>query len=249
MNIDYDRFTRVLTRCVEVATDPAQPPILASVYKAMAEEKITTFLSAAKKVDTALTAFTKENREALKALDTLDAPYRVARAAVLAVLPETVLPDALKSQRTDTDKLNAIERLLDLIDDHAGQPWADNLLQGELGQKAPAAVKEINEAITAGKDRVTALTARAAAYGPAYEAYLAFKRVVRNACGPGSKEYRRIHLRASPGSAGKAEAGADATDGEPAPTGEAGAGNTVSTPPGGGAPEPAPGGQNENLPA
>jgi len=249
LNIDYDRFTRILTRCAELATDPAQPPILGSVYKAMAEEKITKFLTASKKVDAALTAFAKENREALKALDALDAPYRVARAAVLAVLPEAVLPDTLKSQPTDTDKLNAIERLLDVIDDNAGKPWADTLLQGPFGQQAPGTIKEINEAITASTARSAALTDRAAAYGPAYEVYLAFKRVVRNACGPGSKEYRRIHLRASPGSAGKGEAGADATDGEPAPSGEAGAGDTVSTPAGGGAPEPVPGGQNDSPPA
>ena len=249
MNIDYDRFTRILTRCAELATDPAQPPILGSVFKAMAEEKITTFLSAAKKVDAALTAFAKENREALKALDALDAPYRVARAAVLAVLPGTVLPDTLKSQPTDTDKLNAIERLLDVIDDNAGKPWADTLLQGPFGQQAPGTIKEINEAITASTARSAALTDRAAAYGPAYEVYLAFKRVVRNACGPGSREYRRIHLRASPASAGQEDGGPEAPSSEATPSGDAGAGNTVSTPAGGGMPEPAPPAQNDNLPA
>jgi len=38
--------------------------------------------------------------------------------------------------------------------------------------------------------------ARAAAYGLAYEKYLAFKRVVRDAYGPSSKQYPRIHVRA-----------------------------------------------------
>jgi hypothetical protein len=32
---------------------------------------------------------------------------------VLAVAPETKLPDTSKSQKTDTDQLNAIEELLD----------------------------------------------------------------------------------------------------------------------------------------
>jgi hypothetical protein len=35
-------------------------------------------------------------------------------------------------------------------------------------------------------------------YGSTYEKHLGFKRVVRDAYGPASKQYRRIHLRASP---------------------------------------------------
>jgi hypothetical protein len=220
--IDYDRFVRVLTRCVELGADATLPPILGHVYKETAEGPITAFLAANKAVDTAMTAYSKENREALRALSDLDGPYRVARSAVLAMVPETVLPDTLKSYPTDTDKLNAIERLLDIVDDHAGKPWADTLLQGELGQKAPKTVKELTEAIAANKELGQVTMARAAAYGPAYEVYLRFKRVVRDTRGPGSKEYRRIHLRASPGAAGKDEAPAndtpedDAAPGEPA---------------------------------
>jgi hypothetical protein len=226
-NIDYDRFVRVLTRCVELGADAAQPPIIGHVYKETAEGPITAFLAANKAVTAAMTAYAKENREALKALADLDVPYRAARSAVLAMMPETVLPDTLKSQPTDTDKLNAIERLLDVVDDHAGKPWADTLLQGEFGQKAPATVKELNEAITANKELGQSTMARAAAYGPAYEVYLRFKRVVRDTRGPGSKEYRRIHLRASPGAGGKEDAPVD-----DAPEDNAAPGAPPSPPPG-----------------
>jgi hypothetical protein len=210
-NIDYERFVRILSRCMELAADSKQPQIIGLVYKETTEAPVAAFLAADKAVTTATGAFAKEQHEALKALDDMDTPYRVARSAVLAVLPDTVLPDTLKKRPTDTDKLNAIEGLLDVVDDHVGKGWADELLNGEFGQKAAQTVKELNEAIAANKDLGKVIAARATAYGPAYEAYLRFKRVVRDALGPSSKEYRRIHLRASPGAAANGEVPAGET--------------------------------------
>jgi hypothetical protein len=115
----------------------------------------------------------------------------VAAAFVVGV----VLPDTLKAQRTDTDQVDAIEDLVAIVDEHAGEPWAEVIASGEFGQKAPQTIKEIHEAIEANKGLSEARTARAAAYGPAYEAYLKFKRVVRDALGPASKQYKRIHFR------------------------------------------------------
>ena len=117
--------------------------------------------------------------------------------------------------------MNAIEKLLDVLDEHVGQPWADDLIQGEFGTKGAKAVKELNESIAANKALNKAQMARAQAYGPAYEKYLRFKRVVRDALGPSSKQYRRIHLRASSGdvegdSAPPASAGAPAPASPPA---------------------------------
>lgn len=238
MSIDYDRFERVTTRCVEVGTDPGLPSIIGLLFKETAEAPIQAFLQASTAVDSAMSAFGRENREALDALNKLDGPYRSARSAVLAVLPETVLPSTLKSQPTDTDKLNAIERLVDVIDDHMGKAWADVLLAGDFGQQAPKAVKELNEAIAANKALSKAIGARAAAFGPAYEVYLRFKRVVRDTLGPGSKEYRRIHLRASPGSGGQGGGEEGGNTGSPA-GGEGGsAGGSGSGGEGGEAPSP-----------
>lgn len=199
MTIDYERFARVITRSVEVGTEPDANAVVVTVYKETLADAAAAYLAAEAAVSTAMTAFAKENREALEALASLDAPYRLARATVLAILPETNLPDTLKSQPTDTDQLNAIARLLDVIDDYVGKEWADTLLAGEFGTRAPKASQELTESIAANKALSKAKMDRAAAYGPTYEKYIRFKQVVRNAYGPGSKQYRRIHLRASPG--------------------------------------------------
>jgi len=201
LSINYGRFARVLTRSIEIAAEEGANPVVVAVFKATLEEDVKAYLALDNAVSDATTALTKENREAFAALATLDAPYRVARSALVAVLPDTDLPDTLKSLPTDTDQLNAIERLIDLIDDHVGTPWADALLKGEFGEKAPKTATEIQEAIAANKALSKAQSSRAAAYGPTYEKYIKFKRVVRDAYGPGSKQYRRIHLRASPGAA------------------------------------------------
>lgn len=206
MTIDYGRFARVLTRSIEVAEEPDAHAVVVSVFKETLEASAAAYLGLERAVSTAMSAFAKENREGLAALAALDAPYRVARAAVLAILPETVLPDTLKSLPTDTDQLNAISSLLDIIDDHVGKEWADLLLNGEFGTKAAQATRELTEAIAANKDLSKARSDRAAAYGPTYERYLRFKQVVRNAYGAGSKQYRRIHLRSSPGATDASEA-------------------------------------------
>jgi hypothetical protein len=218
MSIDYERFARVLHRCKEVADDPEINEVVKHVHKQVLASPAEEFLAADATLGARMVAYERENTEALKALGDLDGPYRIARSTLIAIHPETAkaVPDTLKSLPTDTDKLRAIERLLDTIDDHIGTEWADALLKGEFGAKAAKALKEINEGIAANKSLSDATGARSKAYGPAYEKYLAFKRVVRDALGPGSKHYRRIHLRASPGAAA-----ASATDAMPEPVAEA----------------------------
>lgn len=205
MSIDFERLTRYLLRCKEVADEPGMNPIVAAVYKEALDGPATAYLTAYDGVSKAIAAYEKEDGEARKALGDLDSPYRVARSAVMTIRPETAkaLPDTLKSLPTDTDQLAAITKLLDVIDDSAGSPWADALLKGEFGVNA-AALKEVSEGIASNKALSAAQAERAKTYGPAYEKYLGFKRVVRNAFGPGSKQYKRIHMRASPG-AGDAE--------------------------------------------
>ena len=205
--INYERFKRLLTRCEEIAAEPIMNVGVVNVYTGVLKPVGDTFLKAHENVIAAESAFGKENHEAVAALGGLDASYRVARSVVLAFVPEVVLPATLKVQPTDTDKLNAIEALLDVLDDHAAETWADEQLKGEFGVAGAKAVKEINEAIAANKALAKAREVRAASYGPAYEKFMAFKRVVRNALGSKSKQYKRIHLRnAEAGSNGKGEA-------------------------------------------
>jgi hypothetical protein len=201
-NIDYKRFGRVLGRCNEIATAKGAKPTIVRVYNDVLKKSADDYLAAQKAMVAAESAAGKETKEASTALADIDRPYREARAVTLAFIPTLKVPDTLKRQATDTDKVNGIEDLLDAIDDHTGAAWADELLTGNFGLKAPAVVKEINEAIAANKDLANAREARAQSFGPAYEKYLAFKRVVREAEGPQSKEYKRIHLAAPVGGAG-----------------------------------------------
>ncbi|MDC0748924.1 hypothetical protein [Polyangium mundeleinium] len=195
--IDYKRFHRVLTRSEELGVAPDARQVVSRVYADVLKAAAAAFLGAHKSVVAGESAAGKEGTEAAAALESIDRPYREARAVALAYVPTLRVPDTLKRQPTDTDKMTAIEALLDAIDDHVGSAWADDIVNGEFGKLAPQVVKEINESIDANKDLANAKQARAAAYGPAYEKYLAFKRVVRAAHGPASKEYKRIHLRAS----------------------------------------------------
>jgi hypothetical protein len=218
--IDYGSFTRLLLRCREVAEEPGMKTSVVTVYDAVLKDRATSYLTAADAFTAAETSFAKENKESLAALAELDGPYREARSVMLAIKPETKLPDTLKVQPTDTDKLKAIEDLLDAIDDHVGEDWADKLLQDAFAVKAPQTIKEVNEAIAANKALSQAQEKRAEAYGPAYERYLRFKRVVREALGSKSKQYKRIHLRSAAGGAEGGSGGEGGGQGPtPAPTG------------------------------
>lgn len=123
-------------------------------------------------------------------------PYGEARSVLRAYVPHVTLPETLKGAPTDTDRKNAIEQLVDAVDDHAGQAWADEILAGPVGTQASQVIQELNEAIHADSALSIAQTERAKAHGLAYERYLAFKHVVRSAYGPKSPQYRSIHLRA-----------------------------------------------------
>ncbi|MFO0759263.1 MAG: hypothetical protein U0359_22415 [Byssovorax sp.] len=213
--IDYARFSRILHRCEEIAEEPGMKTSVVLVYQQVLAPLLKTYLFADDAVTAAESSFAKENHEASAALVALDGPYREARSVTAAFVTGVVLPDTLKSQRTDTDKMSAIEDLIGVIDDHAGETWADSLAQGAFGKKGPETMKEIMEAIEANKELTEARKARAAAYGPAYEAYLKLKRVVRDVCGPTSKQYKRIHFRDTNGAA-KAEA-PPVTNGAPVP--------------------------------
>lgn len=218
--IDYGRLARVLARCEEVANEPGIHAVIARVYNDVLKPASKVFRGAHADIAAKEGAQKKESREARDALEALDRPYRSARATVLAFIPHKKLPETLKVQPTDTDKLIAIEGLLDAIDEHAGKGggWADDLAETEFGKLGPQTLKELNEAIAADKELAAAREARAAAFGPAYEKYLAYKRVVRETLGNKSKQYKRIHVRVSV-SAPEGETG-DA--GAPTPTQGAG---------------------------
>ncbi|AKT43164.1 hypothetical protein [Chondromyces crocatus] len=216
-SIDYSRFSRVLERCEEVASEPGMKMSVVRVYEGALREAATAFLAAHEAVKKSEASYRREQREPAGALLTLDRPYREVRARVLAFAPESVLPDSLRVQQSDMERLDAIEKMIDTLDDHAGETWADELAQGTFGQLAARTVKVLNEASSTDWRLAAAQEARAAGYGPAFERYLRFKRAVREALGPKSRQFQRIHLR-TPNSADTGPETQPEPRGEPPPS-------------------------------
>lgn len=196
--VEYDLMFRLLSRAAEISAEPSMNAGVVSVYNGVLKPAADAFQKAHYDVADAAGANGKESREAGEAFAGLDAHYKVARSVVLAFVPEAVLPKTLGALKTDTDKLNAIERLLDVLNDHAGEAWADQILSGDFGTLGAQAVKELDESIAANKALAKARDVRAEALGPAYEKFIAWKRVVRAALGSTSKQYKRIHVRSGP---------------------------------------------------
>jgi hypothetical protein len=196
--MDYARMVRVLCRCTEIAEASNVKAIVKTTYDGVLKGPAETFLNADRAVTKAQSASAKEAKEAAVALETLDQPYREARSVVKAFIPTAKVPATLKQLPTDTDRLNAIDVLFEVVDDYQATTWALELATGSFGQKVKPTITELQEAIAASKALADARTTRAAAFDPAYEAYMRFKRVVRDAFGAKSIEYKRIHLRGSP---------------------------------------------------
>lgn len=194
MPIAHSHLCRLLNRCTEVANEPDAPPVVVQVYANVLKDPLAAYLAKATAFVAKNDAWRKENSEALQALKGFDVVYNTARAGLVAVHPNETVPDTLKSAHTDTDKGMAIEELLHAVEKHKAEPWAEALLSGEFGMKAPVVVTEIDQAVQASKELAAACDARAAAFGQSYEKFLAFKRVVRSAFGPKSKQYHRIHV-------------------------------------------------------
>lgn len=195
--LNYAHLNRLLLRAEEVANEPGMNPVVKSIYDHTLKPKAEPYRAAFNAIAAAQSKSKKEGNEAETAVKALEPHYKTARSAVLAIEPSTVLPKTLSAQTTDTDTLYAIEQLIDAVDDYVGQTWADKLLSGDFGTASKKAVSELVESIAANKDLSTAINDRAKAFGPAYEAFIPFKRVVRDACGPSSKQYRRLHMRAA----------------------------------------------------
>jgi hypothetical protein len=85
-----------------------------------------------------------------------------------------------------------------LLKEYETQDWADALLKGPYGQLAPSTLKELSEAIAATRAMFDIRKTRADLLDPVHEAYMRYKRVVRDSIGKTSHEYRRIHVRAAP---------------------------------------------------
>lgn len=197
--VDLDKMARLLVRCEEIALAPDAKTMVKTTYLGVLEEPAHAFMDANRAVVKIESLQAKEMREANVALERLDQPYREARSVVKAFVPTAKVPLTLKQLTTDTDRLQAIGGLLDVLKEYESATWAGELMGGVFGQTAASAMNELAEAIAASRALADARKTRTDALEPAYEAYLRFKRVVRDAIGSKSHEYRRIHIRSSSG--------------------------------------------------
>lgn len=192
MAVSYDLLRRQLERADESLTQPELPAALRSLHAARVAGPAAAYRAAYDALVRAEDAAAKERREMREAVTGIAAAYRFTRALVAGHQPDLVLPDSLTKLTTDTDRKLAIESLLHRIESNAGTAWADELAQTEFATKAAAVVQEIHEDITARASLSKAVEARAVAFGPAYEAMIAYRIAVRAGVGSASPIYRRL---------------------------------------------------------
>src|SRR5690606_31205204 len=134
-----------LRRSAEIAAEEGMSRSVVNVYNDVLKPHAEPYLVLDDAVDRAESAWAREDRESIEAITALYEPYRTARAVLLADEPTLVLPETLSGLRTDTERIEGIEKLIDAVDDHAGTAWADDILLGPLGTKGPDVVREIQE--------------------------------------------------------------------------------------------------------
>lgn len=222
--LEYDFIYRILTRAAEVASEPGMNICVVNAYDGLLKGPSEVFCKAHQDVCDALGSYGKDTRDAVEAFDVLDTHYKLARTMVRAFAPEKILPDTLRSLATDTDKLNAIKSILGALSKHAGEKWADDILAGDFGAQGPKAAKDLEDAIASNKALAQARDARAEAYGLAYEKLVVFRRVVRDALGSRSKQYKRLQLKQRKSAAPEEQGAKPPVEGAP------GTGSTTAPP-------------------
>lgn len=193
--VDYTRFYRLVDRVKEVRVAPGAPPLVVIVYQRATEAPLARFSTAHVGVDDATTRLNQANDEIAKNIEAMKRYSNTALAVIAALLPQTKLPGPLTAQATDTDRRQMLQRLFTIITPHAGEDWADELLQGDFGTLGTLFIGYLNDAIQAANDLQAAKTERAASFEPAWQAFIAFRRVVRSQFGPKARQHRRLQVR------------------------------------------------------
>lgn len=195
MNIRISVFARLCKRCREIMMEAGAPQVFVDIYQSASGQPLQQYSDLTKEVKRARSRANRATKAKDRALGEMDSLFLSARAAVVAVDPGRELPATLKRAPTDTDKREAVEELVEALADHAGEAWADNMAQGAFGQKAPATIQAIDDYIAALNALQKAKAARKAAFASAWEAFLAYKGLVRSTLGAASRQYQRLRLR------------------------------------------------------
>lgn len=208
-HITQKMMYRFLGRAAEIASEQGMSASVTLVYDGVVAADAIEYRT---RHDVVIARMTAANQAKLKVKTTLaafDAPYREARAVVLAFVPGTVVPDTLKTQSTDTDILDAVTALSTIVQSHSSSAWAKQLLNGAFGTLAPELVKDLEALIDANKALALARRERAKAFDTVYPKFLRFKQVVYDTLGATSKQYRRLSQRAK--GKGEEEEGSEET--------------------------------------
>jgi hypothetical protein len=195
--IRFPLLVRLLLRAAEIAEEQGMAKEVTRVYSDVLAPVAVPFCKLHDAVVLAETTVTQKGIQVARSQDVFDPVYRGTRSVVLAFAPGTVLPDTLKVQPTDTDVLYGLATLVSIVKARAGEPWADELMEGQFGTVGAELEAALKESIAARKALAAARQQRVNAYGPAYDRYMAFKHVVRDVLGTSSVQYRRLHPRAA----------------------------------------------------
>jgi hypothetical protein len=149
--VNYNIMYRLLSRATEVAEEPGISNEVKRVHDDLLAPHAIAFCKSHDAVAKAEGAAAKARRKVREELTVFDGYYRAARSVVLAFNPEEKLPDTLKAQTTDTDMLTAVMALSSVVQSHAGEPWADGLLAGLFGTRAPKVIEALKDLIAANK--------------------------------------------------------------------------------------------------
>lgn len=193
-NIGMKKMVQVLGRCGETRASTTVS-LVVSTHDSVLAPKATAFVSAfetAKEAKATL-AVARIARDA--AVSGFERLYLTVKAIIGLHVVGEELPGALSTQTTDTDTKLAIKAALDILNGHHGESWADALVSGDFGTRAPDVIAKITSAIEAAAQLYAAQVAAREAFDVVYPAYLGFKQVVRHMLGSSSPDYRRINVR------------------------------------------------------
>lgn len=238
MNVEFKVFGRLCSRCREIILEVGAPAVLVNIYQTATGPALDGFTAAMRAVKLARTRHRKAVKGMKERLEEMDGLFQSARAAVAAIDPETELPLTLKSQRTDTDKRDALKDLVDELVDRTGETWADDLRQGEFGQKAAETIQALDEAIAAANALQRAQGARVEALEAAWPVFVSFRRLVKTTLGASSKQHQRLRVRkggsleVEEGEEGEGGEGEEGEDGDGGDGGEGGEGEAPPSAPG-----------------
>ena len=202
----HKQFFRLLARANEIASQPGMNKRVTQVHAAVFAPAADVYCENHEAVAVTESKLAAANLALEKTFAAFDGCYRATRSVALAFHPALKVPETLKRQTTDTDKLIAVTTLVDLVTSHATEDWAKDELAGEFGSLSQTYTAELNLVITNARLLSTAKQTRATLYPEAYEKFLSFKQVVKDTLGASSPEYRRLKVPVRRGKKDEAEA-------------------------------------------